>query len=170
MANQAPIWTQGPHGIILTCSTNSKDPKYPRLTVEFPSQLINFDCILKSQTLTFWSKSRVKIHFSSNMPNHETCSPRNQNLQIRVWNENFSWLRIFLSYEKPKFFPTLPHFLTKIHLDSNKSQNMKVVACCIIYNFDSHQHYELLWTIWSSLNHNSTRNLIRSSKGQNGHF
>ena len=42
-----------------------KDPKCTRLTVEFPSQLINFDCILKSQTLTFWSKSRVKIHFSS---------------------------------------------------------------------------------------------------------
>ena len=39
--------------------------------------------------------------------------------------------------KNPNFFPTLPHFLTKIHLDSNKSQNMKVVACCIIYNFDS---------------------------------
>ena len=39
--------------------------------------------------------------------------------------------------KNPIFFPTLPHFLTKIHLDSNKSQNMKVVACCIIYNFDS---------------------------------
>ena len=39
--------------------------------------------------------------------------------------------------ENPNFFPTLPHFLTKIHLDSNKSQNMKVVAYCIIYNFYS---------------------------------
>ena len=39
--------------------------------------------------------------------------------------------------ENPNFFPTLPHFLTKIHLDSNTSQKMKVVACCIIYNFDS---------------------------------
>ena len=39
--------------------------------------------------------------------------------------------------KNPNFFLTLPHFLTKIHLDSNKSQNMKVVACCIIHNFDS---------------------------------
>ena len=39
--------------------------------------------------------------------------------------------------KNPNFFPTLPHLFTMIHLDSNKSQNMKVVACCIIYNFDS---------------------------------
>ena len=39
--------------------------------------------------------------------------------------------------KNPNFFLTLPHFLTKIHLDSSKSKNMKVVAYCIIYNFDS---------------------------------
>ena len=39
--------------------------------------------------------------------------------------------------KNPNFFPTLRHFLTKIHLDSSKSQNIKVVAYCIIYNFDS---------------------------------
>ena len=39
--------------------------------------------------------------------------------------------------KNPNFFLTLSHFLTKIHLDSSKSQNMKVVAYCIIYNFDS---------------------------------
>ena len=39
--------------------------------------------------------------------------------------------------KKPIFFPTLPHFFTKIYLDSSKGQNMKVVAWCIISNFDS---------------------------------
>ena len=39
-----------------------------------------------------------------------------------------------------------------------------------LMKFGPHQHYELIWTIWSSLDHNSIRNLIRSPKGQNGHF
>ena len=34
--------------------------------------------------------------------------------------------------------------------------------------FDPHQHFKLICIIWSSLDHNSSRNLIRSSKGQNG--
>ena len=51
--------------------------------------------------------------------------------------------------KNPNFFPTLPHFLTKIHLDSNKSQNMKVVACCIIYNFDSQSF--LIWSLYLKL-------------------
>ena len=34
--------------------------------------------------------------------------------------------------------------------------------------FYPYQHYELIWVIWSSLDHNSSRNLIKSSKGQNG--
>ena len=39
--------------------------------------------------------------------------------------------------KNPNFFLTLSHFLTKMHLDSRKSQNMKVVVHCKIYNFDS---------------------------------
>ena len=54
MANQAHIWTQGHHGIILTFSTNSKDPKYPGLTVEFPSQLDNWP-----RNQLYWGKSQM---------------------------------------------------------------------------------------------------------------
>ena len=51
--------------------------------------------------------------------------------------------------KNPNFFPTLPHLFTMIHLDSNKSQNMKVVAFCKIYNFDSQSF--LIWSLYLKL-------------------
>ena len=42
-----------------------KIPNAQDWQMNFPVNWSKFDCILKSQTLTFWSKSSVKIHFSS---------------------------------------------------------------------------------------------------------
>ena len=41
-----------------------KIPNAQDWQMNFPINWSIFDCILKSQTLTFWSKSSVKIHFS----------------------------------------------------------------------------------------------------------
>ena len=54
---------------------------------------------LTNQNLTihwkvkFWLFGQNQVSrfiFHQNMPNHETCSSRNQEMQIRVWNDDFS--------------------------------------------------------------------------------
>ena len=138
MANQAHIWTQGPNGIVLTCSTSSKDPKCTRLTNEFSSQLSqnwlyteksNFDFLVKIKCQdSFFIKTCQIMKLV-----HQEITKCKLGLEIRIFHN----LEFFEVIKNPNFFLTLPHFFTKIHLDSNKRQNMKVVVCCIIYNFDS---------------------------------
>ena len=50
-----------------------------------------FDCVYWKVKLWLFGQNQMsRFIFHQNMPNHETCSSRNQELQIRVWNKDFS--------------------------------------------------------------------------------
>ena len=62
------------------------------------------NCILKSQTLTFWSNSSAKNHNSSNMSKYETYSSINQKVKISFGKVKISKLRNFSKCWKSMFF------------------------------------------------------------------
>ena len=61
----------------------------------FQSTDQNLTVYWKVKLWLFGQNQVSRFIFHQNMPNHETCSPRNQELQIRVWNGIFHNLEFF---------------------------------------------------------------------------
>ena len=67
----------------------------------FQSTESNLTVYWKVKLWLFGQNQVSRFIFHQDMSNYEICSSRNLKSQIRVWNEEFSLLRIFLSYENP---------------------------------------------------------------------
>ena len=67
-----------------------KIPNAQDWQLNFPVNWSILTVYWKVKLWLFGQNQVSRFIFHQNMPNHETCSSRNQELQIRVWNEDFS--------------------------------------------------------------------------------
>ena len=79
----------------------------------------------------------------------QVCPYQVSSLDSKFCPVNWNWPRNQLYWGKSQLWP----------IDSQTSWKLTHINIT-----------QLTWIIWSSLDHHSTRNLIRSPKGQNGHF
>ena len=67
-----------------------KIPSTQDWQLNFPVNWSILTVYWKVKLWLFGQNQESRFIFHQNMPNHETCSPRNHKMQIRVWKWNFS--------------------------------------------------------------------------------